>query len=142
MSDCCSSERDTKKAACPGCGQQGARVKDVTLRHQLVYPLSRDIDEQHVYFFCATESCNVVYYEADGKQYHQNQVRTPVGQKSHSPDALVCYCFGISRAQIQKDRDDGVSNARDFVQLQTKAKLCACVERNPSGKCCLSDFNC
>jgi len=62
-------------------------------------------------------------------------MRTPVGVKEASADTLLCYCFGVSKQDFQTD-----PATREFVVAQTKAGLCSCDTRNPSGRCCLKDF--
>jgi hypothetical protein len=77
----------------------------------------------------------VVYFGADDSVILQPQLRTTVGMKSSSELSLLCYCFGVSRADVAS------GNAiRDFVVAQTKLGLCSCETSNPSGRCCLKDF--
>ncbi len=58
--------------------------------------------------------------------------------KGASADSPVCYCFyyfGVAMADAL-----GGPSIWDFVVAQTKLGLCACETANPSGCCCLKDF--
>lgn len=87
------------------------------------------------FFFCDDPSCDVVYFGDDGSTILKQQLRTGVGVKEAGDNALLCYCFGVSRRDFQLD-----PSTRDFVVVQTKTGLCSCDTRNPSGRCCLKDF--
>ena len=60
---------------------------------------------------------------------------TVVGCKQQSGSAMLCYSYGVTRADTQ-----AVPQIRAFVVEQTPQQLCACETRNPSGRCCLADF--
>ena len=89
----------------------------------------------HRHFFCDDPACEIVYFGDDGSTIPRSQLRTRVGLKELSDNSLLCYCFGITKA------DFSVNPAtKDFVVAQTKAGLCSCETSNPSGRCCLKDF--
>lgn len=87
------------------------------------------------YFFCDDPACDIAYFGDDGSTILKSQLRTRIGLKDTTDDALLCYCFGVSKRDFQSDPD-----TRDFVVAQTKAGQCSCDTRNPSGRCCLKDF--
>ena len=87
------------------------------------------------YFFCGDPSCDIVYFGDDDSIILKSQLRTRVGLKEASDDALLCYCFGVSQRDFRAD-----PSVRDFVAAQTKAGRCSCATSNPSGRCCLQDF--
>lgn len=87
------------------------------------------------YFFCGEQACDVVYFGEDGSIFVKSDIRTAVGAKDASDEALLCYCFGVIRADARKD-----DKARAYVLAQTKQQRCACETANPSGRCCLKDF--
>lgn len=139
---CCSSNQCTNNAAqtprkltCPVNGQSYATLATQTVKHHLKHPWHHPNLDEHTFAFCADPACEVIYFDESGDTFTQADVRTPVGQKSEAPEALICYCFDVSRADAAKFPD-----AQDYVLAQTKAKQCACEIRNPSGKCCLKDF--
>jgi hypothetical protein len=49
---------------------------------------------------------------------------------------LVCYCFGYSEADIEKDvRDNnGISTILEKIKASKKDGTCRCHEKNPGGK--------
>lgn len=111
-----------------------------TLLHQLRFPENQRIAESS-YYFCENPACERVYFSPDGTHYTQEQLRMPVGQKSVSPQRMLCYCFDISAQQVMDElQQSGHSPSKAFVVEKTKAGLCDCEIRNPSGRCCLKDF--
>ena len=83
----------------------------------------------------AKEKSCVVYFGQDDSVINIESVRTKVGLKEQSADGLVCYCYGVTKAEAAGD-----TSIRDFVIEETKQRQCACETRNPSGRCCLADF--
>lgn len=138
MSQCCSSTpknaSDPTKRACPQCSALASSVPTTTLLHHLKQPWQYTLDEQN-YYFCKTQHCDVVYFNKTDQCINSASLRSAVGIKQESDEALICYCFGVTRRQAQSDPD-----IRNFVLQKTQEKLCACDVRNPSGKCCLKDF--
>ena len=138
MADCCSTPETNTSAAtkhpCPLDGKECAEVSARTIAYHLreVWKWTATAER---YFFCADPACPVVYFGSDGSTITKNQLRTRVGLKDELDDALVCYCFGVTRADVRGD-----PGIRDFVVAQTKHKRCACDTCNPSGRCCLKDF--
>jgi hypothetical protein len=138
MADCCSStDYETshpKKYRCPVNGKECSEVSARTIAHHI-----RDswkwIGKAGRYFFCDDPACAVVYFGDDGTIILKSQLRTRVGVKDASDDALLCYCFGVTKADALND-----SGIRDYVVTQTKHGLCSCGTSNPSGRCCLKDF--
>jgi NAD(P)H-nitrite reductase large subunit len=65
----------------------------------------------------------------------QGQVRTKVGVKENSDDAMLCYCFGVTKGDAASDQ-----SIRAYIIRQTKLGICACDARNPAGVCCLKTF--
>jgi len=138
MSDCCSSNTLTKnhpkKHTCPMDGKQHTEVPYNTVLHHIKQPWKSPPKEQP-YYFCDDPDCNVVYFGLDNATIEKEQLRTVVGIKEKSEQALICYCYGVSKKEAQTN-----SHAKEFVMEQTKNSLCACATRNPSGRCCLKDF--
>lgn len=139
---CCSSNQCTDNAAqtpqkltCPVNGQSYATLATQTVKHHLKQPWQQPDLDKHTFAFCADPACEVIYFDESGNTFTQKDIRTPVGQKSEAPEALICYCFDVSREAAKQHPE-----TKDYVLVQTKAKQCACEIRNPSGKCCLKDF--
>ena len=139
MSDCCSSNcqlpTPAESHSCPQCGAKCRSVNVDTMLHQLQRPWARPLDGGP-YFFCAVPGCDLVYFSPGGGQFSLADLRQPVGQKQTGDERLLCYCFGVRLQDYRVNPE-----VRDFVVAQTKAGVCACASRNPSGRCCLVDFS-
>jgi len=138
MSDCCA-PRDTTvnppgKYRCPVNGREYHGVSSTTILHHLKNPWEYRLKEQD-YYFCEDPECNVVYFGRDNSVIEKSILRTPVGIKEPSNNALVCYCFGITVHDATTNPE-----AKAFVIRKTAEHRCACESRNPSGRCCLKDF--
>lgn len=138
MGDCCSAADGPaghpKKAPCPGHGGECAAVAVRTIVHHLASAWTWRPTANH-YFFCDDPDCAIAYFGDDGSTIEKSRLRTRLGVKDKSADSLLCYCFGVSRGDVQSD-----PACRDFVVAQTRAGLCSCATSNPSGRCCLKDF--
>lgn len=138
MSECCSKSNCTdsfsKKHVCPLNGKQYNVVSPETIKHHIKSPWMWRPKNQG-YYFCSDPDCPVVYFGQDGSVIEVGSVRNKVGIKSLSSNALVCYCYGITREDIQDE-----PRIREFVIQEKKSGNCSCKARNPSGKCCLADF--
>jgi len=138
MNDCCSASRsDTKpprKHRCPVNGLAYARAPTKTLLHHINRPWTW-VGREQGYYFCDDPECDVVYFGEDDSQIRQQDLRTPVGVKLHSPDALLCYCFGVSKSDAAT-----WPAARDYVVRMIRERMCSCATSHPSGRCCLKDF--
>ncbi len=142
MSDCCNSSSDntvTNKAltrkACPSCKEIGLSVQYATVLQHVKQPWGKRRDNQG-YFFCHSTDCDVVYFSENDTKISKAEVRNLIGIKEiENDDALLCYCFDISRKDYRKK-----PNLKAYVVGLTKDKICSCDTKNPSGRCCLRDF--
>lgn len=138
MSACCSLSNDGNaypgRHRCPVNGHEYPEVSARTIACH-VAPAANWKQTAKRYFFCDDPACDVVYFGDDGSTLVKSQLRTRVGLKEGAGDALLCYCFGISKQDFESD-----PAVRDFVIAQTKAGRCSCETSNPSGRCCLKDF--
>ncbi len=137
MTDCCNPselELRPKKLACPVNGVKYAEVGAKTILHHLSEPWSMSLKDQG-YYFCDDEGCDVAYFGEDGSTISKQALRHLIGIKEDDSDALLCYCFGVSKAVAYSN-----AAVRDYVVAQTKAGTCSCATHNPSGRCCLKDF--
>ena len=138
MSDCCSIPSYTSSAhgrhICPANGKKYAQVSTKTIKHHLKFPWSW-LQKKQAYYFCTDQDCSVVYFGQDNSVIDKTSIRLEVGIKEQSDNTLVCYCFGVTKAEARNNKA-----IRQFVIEQTKLKQCACETRNPSGKCCLANF--
>lgn len=138
MSSCCASSgchnMHPKKRRCPVNGREYAEVSTRTIAHHIKEPWAWVASTER-YYFCDDPECDVAYFGDDDSVIHKSQLRTRIGVKEHGADDLLCYCFGVSKADF--GRNPGI---KTFVMAQTKAGLCSCDISNPSGRCCLRAF--
>jgi hypothetical protein len=138
MSDCCSNSCSTSethnKHQCPVNGKEYKGVSEKTVLHHIKETWHWKGSNQS-YFFCDDPECDVVYFGQDDSVIEKSEIRTPVGVKEPSGNALVCYCFGVTVNEATAHPE-----AKVFVTEKTKGHVCECEARNPSGKCCLKDF--
>lgn len=144
MSDCCSSKKDKadtceqsalpRKFACPVNERLYVAVEKKTILQHIKSPWEKSLEEEK-YYFCDDPNCEVIYFGLKGSVINKSEVRTVVGKKENDKNALLCYCFGVSKASAEKDK-----KIKAYVTQQTKQHNCACDIRNPSGRCCLKDF--
>lgn len=123
-----------KKFTCPINEQQYHEVEKKTILQHIQSPWEKNLTEEK-YYFCNDPACDVVYFGIKGSIINKAELHTLVGKKEINDDALLCYCFGISKALAKENAE-----IKAYVVQQTKEKNCACDIRNPSGRCCLKDF--
>ena len=138
MSDCCSTSCFHNETVithrCPVNGKEYKGVSEKTILHHIKAPWLWK-DNQQKYYFCDDPECDVVYFGQDDSVIEKSELRTTVGIKDKSDQALVCYCFGVTTREAASNPE-----VKAFVVNETKAHVCECEARNPSGKCCLKDF--
>lgn len=139
MSDCCcasrQNEKNPAKHRCPVNGLEYAQVSSRTVSHHIKRSWHWD-DKGQSYYFCDDPDCDVVYFGADDSVIVKSQVRTVVGEKETSDDAMLCYCYGATKADVSREE-----KIRNFVIAKTKLGDCSCETSNPSGACCLKYFH-
>lgn len=142
MATCCSTERLLQQPppvlGCPSCGAPAKRVGAVTVK-SLVRHLSFGAPATQ-YYFCESPRCPVVYFPLDREApvFGESELLVPVGLKRKDADAPVCYCFGITRGQIEREVAlTGQSAIPARIKAEVQVGACACEVKNPSGKCCL-----
>lgn len=136
--DCCvitkSQQTPPKKVKCPSNAIEYGEVSRKTIAQHMKHPWKLDSKERR-FFFCDEPNCDIIYFSDDGLTVTQTDIRTPIGVKNNTDNATLCYCFGVTRADLLSD-----PSIKDFVIAQTKEHLCSCDTRNPSGLCCLKNF--
>jgi len=138
MSDCCSTEeqenKKKSKLECPKCEEKCILVSTKTILHHLVEPWTKVLPDER-YYFCRNSKCEVVYFSEEQNVITTSEVRTDIGLKNNSENGLICFCFGVDKAEALNN-----PKAKKFVVKMTKESVCSCDTTNPSGRCCLGDF--
>jgi Zinc binding domain len=144
MSDCCSINAKTETApaamTCPVSGARSKHVDALTVK-SLVRQLPFGMPNTE-YYFCEAADCDVVYFPFDAKapMFRRADLLVRVGSKETENPIPVCYCFGFTRKDIQKEiTETGHSTVANRISAEVNAGNCACEVKNPSGKCCLGD---
>jgi hypothetical protein len=135
MSNCCHKTSKQTSLACPNCGALSQLVSLQTVLHQVKFPQNRQLKTEP-YYFCATLDCFIGYFSVVDQITQQNLI-------ANSPIKinLLCYCFDISIDDYQSALVNHTSKIiKDFVTDNTKKGRCACEIKNPSGRCCLTQF--
>jgi len=130
--ECCTAQPNRHR--CPANGIEYAEVPERTIAHHTKHSWQWD-GKGRRYFFCDDPACDIVYFGDDDSVILKSQLRTQVGAKEASGEAMLCYCFGVTKADALND-----PSRRDFVLTQTRLGLCSCETSNPSGRCCLKSF--
>src|SRR5215213_11288668 len=109
----------------------------------ILKPQCFDLMGDDEYRFCAAPECRVVYFaEAGGARFTPDDVRVRVGLKEKEDPVPLCYCFGFDEADARDEiTATGQCSIPQRISALIRRGMCACVERNPSGKCCLGEVN-
>ena len=139
---------DTRPATwtpCPSCSEQGIEcvgpknVPEITLTHLVKPEFHKDIPAGQT-FFCSERDCEMVYFDAEGREIRKHQLSVEVWQKEESGEVPVCYCFDHSAKSILEDaRRHSPPTIPLMIRDKIKAGLCACDIKNLKGSCCLGD---
>ncbi len=124
---------------CPKCGQKGKLVQGQTVKALLSSSLRQLQDTD--YYFCPTQSCDVVYFSSDSKAViTTSQLRERVYQKEPTQgDVSVCYCFKYTVSDIRNATQEVRDSIVNDIDAGIQANQCACDLRNPQGSCCLGN---
>ena len=141
--DCCAvaKQHAVSQTACPSCAAVGRVVSDETIRAILkpaqalpLLPVGRR--------FCATPSCELVYYGDDGRAVMKSEIPIRVGLKEREDPIPLCYCFGFSVADVRSEiAETGRCTIPARIAADVRAGRCSCEIKNPSGICCLGEVN-
>jgi hypothetical protein len=95
------------------------------------------------YLFCAGPECPVVYFAEDGEtRFTTDDLRVRVGLKERVDPIPLCYCFGFDEGDARNEiTATGQCSIPQRISALIRRGMCACVERNPSGKCCVGEVN-
>lgn len=137
MENCCAAHQSNnpEEFACPSCNTKGKQVGIITLKSLLIPSALERLEPHNEYRFCATSTCEVVYFDQYGQAFDTSQIKVPVYQKDNNEDTPVCYCFGWTRQRLLESE----KTASDSISAHVKAGRCGCDVNNPQGSCCLGN---
>lgn len=121
---------------CPKCGIVGNhRVREVTLRHHLRFPLSQK-EFSESYYYCGNSDCDIAYY-SDSESFEIDCLQS----QKQIQDNTICFCFGITQG-VFNDYLENDKRTQFFEELDNLAygSECHCKVKNPAGRGCLRVF--
>jgi hypothetical protein len=128
-----------------GCARCGSASRLVTRRTVLLMlrPELLDRAGEGEYRFCADPDCRVVYFtEGGGPCFTTDDLRVRVGLREREAPVPLCYCFGFDEQGAREEiARTGQCLIPRRISALIKQGMCACLERNPSGACCLGEVN-
>lgn len=142
MTECCAVDEGPAKPppvmACPVTGSRSKQVDALTVKSLVRHlPFGAILTR---YYFCEDPNCDVVYFpwQPEAPTFRRGDLLVPVGVKERSDRVPVCYCFGVTRKDIEEEiRQTGKSTFAQRIKAEVQMGNCACEVKNPSGKCCL-----
>lgn len=116
---------------CSECSGAGEAVRINLVRHHVRAPWSHDLESRQ-FSFCATVSCDVVYFSEDGLAFRSADLRHPPAYKTGDSADLLCFCFDVSGEAAM-----GTPGPLSYIRERVRKGECACEVLNPCGACCL-----
>lgn len=87
---------------------------------------------------CCDEPTREAFYGADGQSVGKSAAVVRVGLKETADPIPLCYCFGVTRADIASEvAQKGDSDVPARITAEVQAGRCVCETANPTGRCCL-----
>lgn len=139
---CSVPEAGPDAALCPASRTIGLKVDLITVKALLTGSALRRLDGK-AYRFCPEPHCDVVYFDREaGSVFEKRDLEVRVGQKESVDPIPICYCFGVTVADLQKDiTAAGETRIPEMITAEVKAGHCACEVKNPQGSCCLGNVS-
>ncbi len=139
---CCTPPPDNGTASpiCESCGQKGKSVSRLTPASLLKQDAATELQETACRF-CATPTCDVVYYANESGQYfHKADLKVRVGLKETEHPVPICYCFDYTTLDVQEEiAATGETDVPGRIRAEVEAGTCRCELENPQGTCCLGN---
>jgi hypothetical protein len=128
-------ENDDTDLHCPLCGAVGQRVPESALA--TFVPADQRYRLGSSVYFCETPTCEAVYFDAVEDFIKEDELLRPVFPKD--PDAPICACFGLTRADVNADLAEGTPRRVREIVAKSKTDAAQCATLAASGKCCVPE---
>ena len=127
---------------CPVSETVGLGVDIITLKALLKPEALRRLDGTN-FRFCPAADCDVVYFDTESSSlFTKAELTVRVGLKEQEHPIPICYCFGYTLADVQRDlAARATTDIPALIKAEIKAGHCACEVRNPQGTCCLGNLS-
>ncbi len=86
--------------------------------------------------FCPSPQCPVAYFDGFERVVLAAVLGRPVYPKD--PNAPICACFGLTRADIERDVREGVVARTKAVLERAKSSQARCLEMAANGRPCVA----
>ena len=123
---------------CPNCGQPTLKVKENTVKN-IGISSEKTNQTKAKWQLCINKECETVYVSGDCKLLKED-IKPSLFFKDSSDNAIVCYCYDISRAEIKYAVEKGCRTKSEICKLLNKKKSGSCETTNPIGKSCSEVF--
>jgi hypothetical protein len=127
-------EPDQTADYCPRCGTQGEPVGEKTLATYLTQEQRGRLSEPAN--FCPSPQCPVAYFDSFERMVLAVDLQRPAYPKD--PTAPICACFGLTRADIEQDVEEGVVTRTKAAVERAKSPQARCAEMAASGQPCVA----
>jgi hypothetical protein len=127
-------EPDQTADYCPRCGTKGEPVGKKILAAYLTDEQRGRIAEPGN--FCPSPTCPVAYFDAFERQVLAAELKRPAYPKD--PAAPICACFGLTRADIEQDVQEGVVTRTKAALVQAQSPQARCAETAANGRPCVA----
>lgn len=125
-------ENDAVAEYCPRCGAAGESVGADTLDAFLPGEKRRMVATPAN--FCPSPGCRVVYFDGFERVVLVEDLDRSVYPKD--PDAPLCGCFGLTRADIEQDIAEGVVTRTKAVVQKAASSEARCATMAVNGRPC------
>jgi len=129
-------ESDSTDEFCPRCGAAGSIVQRPTYLRFVRDPANCPLAE--VANFCATPTCEVVYFDLFERVVTIESLVVPVYPKDLA--APICACFGLTPDDIERDLAEGGVTRTKACLLQAQSPAARCSEKSPTGRSCVAEL--
>ena len=126
-------ESEPGEPRCPACKGIGIPVGAPTLEAQL--PAEFRAKLVGAACWCESAECRTAYFDAWGTAVGVDRLRSIPHPKD--PEGPICFCFGLSAAQITADARDGRKERVKDLKERAEGPEARCTERCPDGRPCL-----
>jgi hypothetical protein len=127
-------ESDSTVEYCPRCGSLGQPVAAETLKAHLGEEQLRQLAASAS--FCPLPQCAVAYFDAFERVVLARDLPRPVYPKD--PDAPICACFGLTRADVERDLEEGAPTRTKALLLKARSPEAACSRLAANGQPCVA----
>jgi len=124
---------------CPDCGQPTLKIKENTVKN-LVKSSDKINQTKGKWQLCVDKECETVYISGESN-LKKDDLKYSLFFKDNTDNAIICYCYDISRAEMKSAVEKGCRTKGDICKLFKKKKSGSCETSNPLGKSCSEVFN-